>query len=41
MDSGRIVETGKHAELMAGKGLYYKLYQTQFKPLEEGMEQKG
>lgn len=33
MDEGRIVEVGKHMELMARKGLYYKLYQTQFKPL--------
>ena len=36
LNEGRIVEVGKHMELMARKGLYYKLYQTQFKPLEEG-----
>ena len=26
MDGGRIVEEGSHEELMARKGLYYKLY---------------
>lgn len=30
MDDGRIVETGKHEELLAKKGRYYKLYMTQF-----------
>lgn len=38
MNEGKIVEVGKHMELMARKGLYYKLYQTQFKPLEEGIK---
>jgi ATP-binding cassette subfamily B protein len=32
MDGGRLVETGTHAELMAGNGLYASLYETQFRP---------
>lgn len=30
MDRGRVVEQGRHDELMARKGLYTKLYETQF-----------
>ncbi len=30
MDHGRIVETGRHAELLAAEGFYYELYQSQF-----------
>ena len=30
MDRGRIVETGKHAELLAVNGIYARLYETQF-----------
>jgi subfamily B ATP-binding cassette protein MsbA len=30
MDQGRIVETGKHAELLTRNGLYARLYETQF-----------
>jgi subfamily B ATP-binding cassette protein MsbA len=30
MDRGRIIETGRHAELLAGQGLYADLYQLQF-----------
>lgn len=30
MDQGRIVETGKHGELLSRKGRYYDLYMTQF-----------
>ena len=30
MDRGRIVETGKHAQLLAHNGLYARLYRTQF-----------
>ena len=30
MDRGRIVETGKHAQLLAHNGLYRRLYETEF-----------
>jgi ATP-binding cassette subfamily B protein len=30
MDHGRIVEQGSHAELLARRGFYYELYQSQF-----------
>ena len=30
MEHGRVVETGKHAELLAGNGLYASLYRIQF-----------
>jgi ATP-binding cassette subfamily B protein len=30
MDRGRIVEQGSHAELLARRGFYYDLYQSQF-----------
>lgn len=35
IEQGRIVEAGSHEELMNSKGLYYKLFMTQFKFLEE------
>ena len=38
MDRGRIVESGKHAQLLARGGLYARLYETQFAP-EEAVEQ--
>jgi ATP-binding cassette subfamily B multidrug efflux pump len=31
MDNGRIIERGKHDELMEMKGAYYRLYQSQIK----------
>jgi ATP-binding cassette subfamily B protein len=31
MDRGRIVERGTHLELLAQKGLYGRLYETQFR----------
>lgn len=31
-DKGRIVESGKHEELLCRKGLYSQLYDTQFRP---------
>jgi len=34
MDHGRIVESGKHAQLLARGGLYARLYETQFAPDE-------
>jgi ATP-binding cassette, subfamily B, multidrug efflux pump len=35
LEHGRIIEEGNHAELMDKKGLYYKLYRTQFSFLEK------
>jgi len=34
IDGGRIVEEGTHEELLRRKGLYYRLYQMQFKDVE-------
>jgi ABC-type multidrug transport system fused ATPase/permease subunit len=34
MDSGRIVETGKHAELLKAGRIYAMLYQLQFQQPE-------
>ncbi|MBZ9689554.1 ABC transporter ATP-binding protein/permease [Clostridium estertheticum] len=36
IDDGRIVEGGTHAQLIALKGLYYDLYMSQYKFLNEG-----
>ncbi len=35
LDQGRIVERGKHDELLAKQGFYYDLYMSQFKKQEE------
>ncbi len=35
IDQGRIVESGRHEELLAGGGLYSRLYANQFEPEEE------
>jgi subfamily B ATP-binding cassette protein MsbA len=37
VDRGRIVEEGTHAELLARRGLYAKLYQRQFRDTEGGV----
>jgi ATP-binding cassette subfamily B protein len=34
MHKGEIRETGNHQELLAKKGIYYKLYQLQYKEQE-------
>lgn len=34
IDKGRVAETGSHEELLAMKGCYYRLYQSQFAGLE-------
>jgi ATP-binding cassette, subfamily B, multidrug efflux pump len=31
MDQGRIVERGRHEELLAQRGFYYELYMSQFR----------
>jgi ABC-type multidrug transport system fused ATPase/permease subunit len=33
IDKGTIVEKGTHQELLAGHGIYYNLYTSQFKGL--------
>ena len=32
LNSGRVVETGTHEELLAARGEYDRLYQMQFRP---------
>lgn len=34
MDNGKIIETGTHKELLAKKGFYADLYNSQFAPTE-------
>jgi ATP-binding cassette subfamily B multidrug efflux pump len=36
MEEGRIVERGKHEQLLAQRGAYYNLYMSQFRPQEPG-----
>ena len=36
MDQGRLVEQGKHQQLLAQGGLYATLYETQFRPTADG-----
>ena len=35
IDGGEVVERGRHDELLARRGAYYRLYQQQFAPAEE------
>ena len=35
MDRGQIVEVGKHDELLAREGAYYRLYQAQARQAEQ------
>lgn len=37
IDDGRIVEKGSHAELMEKQGVYYNMYNNQYKNLEEAI----
>ncbi len=37
LDSGRLVESGSHAELLARGGLYASLYETQFRNEQVGV----
>jgi ATP-binding cassette subfamily B protein len=39
IDRGRIVESGKHDELILREGLYKKLYDAQFKPIDVAVQE--
>ena len=41
MQDGRLVEQGRHADLLAKGGLYATLYETQFRPAEEEALETG
>jgi len=38
MHKGQLREMGTHQELLANRGIYYKLYQLQYKDQEVGAE---
>ena len=38
MDEGRIIERGKHDELLEKRGFYYDLYMSQFRRIEPGVQ---
>ena len=38
MKNGEIAEDGSHLELMAKKGMYYRLYMNQFAELQVGAQ---
>jgi ATP-binding cassette subfamily B protein len=41
MHKGRVRETGSHQELLVRRGIYYRLYQLQYKDQEIGMSLEG
>lgn len=41
LDEGRIVESGRHAELLEQRGLYHRLYRLQFGDLDRRAERGG
>ena len=41
LDKGKIVEQGKHEELLSKKGFYYELYNSQFAKVTEKQEKTG
>ncbi len=41
LEQGEIVETGTHQQLLEARGVYYRLYQKQFRSLEEGVAAFG
>ena len=41
IDDGRVIESGRHEELLAAGGLYAELYRTQFASQDEALEPAG
>ena len=41
LDKGRIAEEGSHSSLLQKRGIYYKLYQKQFRLEKEGAYEEG